>query len=103
MIRDFFSISKPSLKEEIEAIEEKIDPDVLAAIDAVRRVGNIGAHMGKDINLIIDVESNEAQILIELIEQLVEDWYVSRKLKKDRLSKITELAKLKKDKKEENK
>ena len=57
--------------------------------------------MGKDINLIIDVDSGEAQLLIELIEQLIEDWYIARKAKQDRLSKITELAKLKNEQKEE--
>ncbi|MDQ5957996.1 MAG: hypothetical protein QG665_337, partial [Patescibacteria group bacterium] len=72
-----------------------------AAIDAVRSVGNIGAHMEKDINLIVDVEPGEAQLLIELIEQLVEDWYTTRKDKQDRLSKITGLARLKKEQKEE--
>ena len=95
MIRDFFSISLSRLIDEIEAIEDKVDPDVFAAIDAVRSVGNIGAHMEKDINLIIEVDSNEAQLLIELIEQLVEDWYVTRKAKKDRLDKITQLAQAK--------
>jgi len=100
MIRDFFNISKSRLKDEIDAIEDKVDPDVFAAIEAVRNVGNIGAHMEKDINLIIDVESNEAQLLIELIEQLVEDWYVTRKGKQIRLAKITALAESKKEKKE---
>lgn len=99
MIRDFFNISKPRLKDEIDAIEEKVDADVFAAIDAVRNVGNIGAHMERDINLIIDVEPNEAQLLIELIEQLVEDWYVVRKGKQDRLAKITALAKSKEEQK----
>lgn len=103
MIRNFFGISESRLKNEIDAIEEKVDPDVFAAIDAVRNVGNIGAHMEKDINLIVDVESNEAQLLIELIEQLVEDWYVARKAKQTRLSKITELAHQKKEKKADSK
>jgi len=63
-------------------------------------VGDIGAHMERDINLIIDVEPNESQLLIELIEQLVEDWYVNRKAKQDRLLKISELAKSKKEMKD---
>ena len=102
MIRDFFGVSKGKLKDEIDSIEEKVEPDVFAAINAVRSVGNIGAHMEKDINLIVDVEPNEAQLLIELIEQLVEDWYVSRNAKQDRLSKITELARQKRNEKENN-
>ncbi len=103
MIRDFFGISKDRLKDEIDAIEDMVDPEIFAAIDAVRSVGNIGAHMEKDINLIVDVEPGEAQLLIELIEQLVEDWYTTRKDKQDRLLKITELARLKKEQKEERK
>lgn len=103
MIRNFFGVSKSRLKDEIDAIEEKVDVDVFAAIDAVRSVGNIGAHMEKDIDLIIDVEPNEAQLLIELIEQLVEDWYVARKSKQDRLSKITKLAQLKEEEKADSK
>lgn len=102
MIRDFFDISRARLKDEIDAIKDKVNPDVFAAIEAVRSVGNIGAHMEKDINLILDVEPTEAQILIELIEQLIEDWYVDRKVKQERLLKITNLAYVKKSKKEEN-
>lgn len=92
MIRDFFGISLPKLKDEIDAIKDKIDPDTFEAIDSVRKVGNIGAHMEKDINVIVEVDQNEAQLLIELIEQLIEDWYVARKSKQDRLVKIKELA-----------
>lgn len=100
MIRDFFGISKSTLKMEIDAIKDKVDADVYAAIDAVRSVGNIGAHMEKDINVIVDVEPNEAQLLIELIEQLITDWYVARKLKSERLMKITAMAMSKKEDKD---
>lgn len=95
MIRDFWGISKGTLKEEIEALENKVDSLTWEAIDSVRKVGNIGAHMGKDINVIIDVESNEAQLLIELIEQLVDDWYRARNDKQERLKKIKEVAEAK--------
>ncbi len=100
MIRDFFGISKNKLKDEIDAIEELVDTNVFAAINTVRSVGNIGAHMEKDINLIVDVESGEAQLLLELIEQLIDDWYTIRKGKQDRLSKIKEMARLKKEQKD---
>jgi hypothetical protein len=32
------------------------------AIDHVRKIGNIGAHMEADINVIVEVEPKEAQI-----------------------------------------
>lgn len=49
MIRDFWKISKARLKDEVDALEEKVDADVWESIDAVRSVGNIGAHMEKDL------------------------------------------------------
>ena len=78
MIRDFWKIKKKKLKHEIDALEGKVDKVTWKAIDSVRGVGNIGAHMEKDINLIIDVEPDEAELLIKLIEKLIEKWYVHR-------------------------
>lgn len=96
MIRDFWSISDSTLKKEIDALEDKVDLDVWGSIDAVRSVGNIGAHMEKDINIIVDVEPNEAQLLIGLIEQLVDEWYVAREDRKNRAQKLKNLAASKK-------
>ena len=92
MIRDFWSISKPRLKDEIDALEEKVDADVWDSIDAVRSVGNIGAHMEKDINIIVDVGPDEAQLLIGLIEQLVDEWYITREDRKNRAQKLKDLV-----------
>lgn len=98
MIRDFWKISKARLKDEIDALEEKVDPDTWSSIDAVRSVGNIGAHMEKDINVIVDVEPEEAQLLIGLIEQLVDDWYVDRENRRSRSEALKALADAKKNK-----
>lgn len=78
MIRDFFQISKGSLFEEINAIKDKIPAEQWAVLDGLRRIGNIGAHMEKDINLIVDIEPDEAQKLIKLIELLLQQWYIER-------------------------
>ena len=91
MIRDFWGVKKARLVDEIEAIQDKNDGDTWAAIDAVRRIGNIGAHMEKDINVIVEVDPQEAQKLIELIELLVKDWYVARHERKERLKKIVDI------------
>jgi len=45
MIRDFFEIKKDRLIDEINAIREKTDSLTWDAIDSVRKIGNIGAHM----------------------------------------------------------
>ena len=79
MIRDFWEVQgQPNLSAEINAIKRSVQPKTWRAIDAVRNVGNIGAHMEADANLILDVQPDEAQALIDLIEMLFEDWYVYR-------------------------
>lgn len=97
MIRDFYGITKSTLFDEIKELETKVDQDVWESIDAVREVGNIGAHMKKDINIIVDVEPEEAQLLIGLIEQLVDEWYVSREDRRKRAQNLKDLAASKKN------
>lgn len=103
MIRDFWGISKQTLKEEIEELKSKVEPDIWDSIDAVRSVGNIGAHMEKEINLIINVEPGEAQLLIGLIEQLIDDWYVARDNRRKRTEQLKQLALSKQKQKEDGK
>ncbi|PHQ30180.1 DUF4145 domain-containing protein [Leeuwenhoekiella nanhaiensis] len=98
MIRDFWNVKENSLYKSINAIENRVDPLTWKAIDSVRKVGNIGAHMEKDINLIIDVEPNEAKLLIGLIELLLEEWYIHRHEREQKLNSIIAIA----DDKEEN-
>lgn len=78
MIRDFWNIRKNRLIDEIEALEDKVDAPTWGAIDAVRKIGNIGAHMEKDVDVIVDVEPREAELLTQLIETLLQEWYVQR-------------------------
>lgn len=71
-------------------------PAAVAAIDHVRGIGNIGAHMEKDIDLIVPVEPGEAQALIELVEALFVQWYVARHQQQVMLAGIEAMAKEKK-------
>jgi uncharacterized protein DUF4145 len=96
MIRDFWKISKSRLVDEIDALSDRIDPTTWQAIDAVRKIGNIGAHMEKDINLVLEVDPDEAGLLIELIETLIEDWYVDRHNRAQRTKRIVAAAESKK-------
>jgi len=66
--------------------------DTVDAIDHVRAIGNIGAHMEKDMNLIVDVDPDEAQVLIALTELLFDEWYVARDTRKQRLTKLGVIA-----------
>lgn len=76
LIRDFFGISKKSLFDEINAIKDQVSPMTWEAINSLRQIGNIGAHMEKDVNLIVDISDNEAEKLLKLIEYLIENWYI---------------------------
>jgi hypothetical protein len=101
MIRDFCKISKAKLIDEIKELRKLVDDEKapkgvssesVDAIDHVRSIGNIGAHMEKDIDLIIDVDPNEAQILIELIETLFDEWYVERHQRTERFANLKAIA-----------
>jgi Domain of unknown function (DUF4145) len=95
MIRDFWGIKKARLFDEVEALKDLVDPLTWKAIDAVRSVGNIGAHMEKDINLVVDVEPGEAAKLVGLIELLIRDWYITRREREERLTEIVALGEAK--------
>ena len=95
IIRDYWKIQKNTLYEEINALEAKIPGDAWAAIDSLRKIGNIGAHFEKDVNLIIEVTVDEAQTLISLIEFLFKEWYVKKHEHESNLQKIVSIAKTK--------
>ena len=78
MIHDFWSIHGKNLNAEITMLKEKVQPSQWNAIDGLRKIGNIGAHMEHDVNLVIDIDHDEAIKLQKLIELLLEKWYVSR-------------------------
>lgn len=95
MIRDYWGVSKNRLKDEIDALKDKLDTQTWQAIDSVRQIGNIGAHMEQDVNLVIDIEPNEAGLLIGLIETLLEEWYIARYEREQRMKKVIETAQAK--------
>lgn len=112
MIRDFFKISKPRLIDEIKELRKQLEAgsalervalDTIDAIDGVREIGNIGAHMEADINMIVDVDANEAQTLIELLEVLFDEWYVAKQTRLERLGSVTALRDLKREQKDQQK
>ena len=69
-----------------------VDLDIINGIDRVREIGNIGAHMQKDTNLILDVEPNDAKTLIELIEILFNEWYVARHKRSENLRQLESIS-----------
>jgi len=92
MIRDFWQIKEENLSKAIKELEDKVDSKIWDAIDGVRKVGNIGAHMEKDINTIVEVSPDEATLLIEMIEMLLDEWYIARHDREERADKMKKLA-----------
>lgn len=91
IIRDFWGIKKSRLNDEISALKDKVPADLWAAMDSMRQLGNIGAHMENDVNTIIDIDSGEAEKLIKLIELLMKEWYINREERKKLFSDILEI------------
>lgn len=92
MIRNFWDISKARLIDEINDLHGKVDGTTWRAIGAVRSIGNIGAHMETDINLIVDVDPEEANLLLGLIEVLLEEWYIRRHEREEHMQKVIAAA-----------
>lgn len=88
MIHDFWDIREKNLNCEISSLKGKVSPDEWQVMDALRKLGNIGAHMEKDINTIVDIDENEAEQLLLLIESLIEKWYINRHKTEELYSKI---------------
>lgn len=103
ILREQFNIKEKNLVKEIELFTSKSDiPSYIAdAVDAVRQIGNIAAHPSKDLNTgeIVPVEKNEAEWLIEVIEQLFDFVFIQpKKLEKRKQELNLKLEKLGKPK-----
>lgn len=92
MIHDFWGIVEKNLNAEITALKPHVPAAQWAAIDGLRKIGNIGAHMEKDVELIIDVDPDEAKKLLKLIELLFEKWYIARHDEEQLLEDIKDMA-----------
>lgn len=98
IVRDYWNIpnnKKGKLGAELSFIKENVSESTWSVIHTIREVGDIGAHMNKDVNEIVDVEHDEAELLIELIETLFQDWYIDRQNRLNRDARVKELARKK--------
>lgn len=92
IIRDYWGISKNRMIDEIDALQSRVDEVTWQAIDSVRRIGNIGAHMGDDANKLVDTDPDEADLLLDLIEIVIEDWYIARHEREKHLESIVAIT-----------
>lgn len=92
MIHDFWGIKERNLNCEISALKDKVSPTLWKALDSLRKIGNIGAHMENDVNLIIDIDNSEATKLKKLIELLFEKWYIAKHDEEELYNDIADTA-----------
>lgn len=92
MLRDYWQVQPGSLGDEFRQIRGTADPLTWETIESIRRRGMIGAHMESEGAEILDVDPGEAELLIDLIETLIEDWYVTREERRKRLTDIKKIT-----------
>ena len=92
MIHDFWNIKEKNLNAEITALKTHIPRMQWEAIDAVRKLGNIGAHMEKDVELMVDVDPGEAEKLLKVIELLFKTWYIAEHENQQLYAEIAQIA-----------
>lgn len=95
MIRDFHEITRNSLFEEINALEEisGVTATQKNVLQSFKEIGNLGAHPEDDVNLIIDISPENAIALLEYIEILIRQWYFDRHDVETKEASIRETAK----------
>lgn len=97
MLRDEAKCKHGNLSNEIsEAIDKKGLPSHITDIlDAIRNIGNFAAHPTKDTNTgeIIDVESEEADLCLDILESLFDYYFVAPATTMQRKSKLNEKLK----------
>lgn len=91
MIHHRWKITLKNLNQEISALKDKIEPSLWSAIDSLRQLGNIGAHMESDVNTIVDIDPDETQKLLALVEILIKEWYVIPHERDELLSGIVQI------------
>lgn len=92
MIHDFWNIKDKNLYVEISQLKNKVSASMWNALDGLRKIGNIGAHMETDVNLIIDIDVSEAKKLQKLIELLFDKWYITRHDEEELYNDITDTS-----------
>lgn len=76
IIRNFHDVKPANLYNEIKQLEGKIPASQYNVLHSLRQIGNIGAHLEDDVNLIVDINKDEAEKLIKLLEHLFKVWYI---------------------------
>lgn len=75
MLVDHWQAAPGELSDQFSAIQALIDQPTRDEIETLRNHGRIGIHWESNVNLLLEVEPDEADLLIELVERLLVKWY----------------------------
>lgn len=92
LIRDFWGIKKNTLYQEITELQNHVSAEQWRVLNALRNLGNIGAHPEADVNLIIDINPDDALKIIKVIELLIKQWYIERHEQQKLYSEVTSMS-----------
>lgn len=94
ILHEELDIRKRNLADEINELEkmQSIPSTLIAMLQVFRKVANFGAHPKKSTNSkeIIDIEKGEADVMLELIEELFDYVFIKPKRQEEILKKISE-------------
>lgn len=80
LLRAKASVKSGDLVKEIQQVLDSntLPSDLAAAIDAIRAIGNFAAHPTKNTSTgqIVDVEPGEAELLLDVLEELFDFYFV---------------------------
>ena len=80
LLREYAKVKPSDLSREIDEVlaSKTLPADLADAIDAIRAVGNFAAHPIKSTNTgeIVDVEPAEAELLLDVLEDLFDFYFV---------------------------
>jgi hypothetical protein len=85
-------VTRGNLADEVQEVldSNRLPPDILAAIDAVRHFGNLAGHpiLSQHSGEIVDVETGEAEWTLDILEALFDIYYVQPALLAERQAKL---------------
>lgn len=92
ILRQKASVKQGDLSQEIQQVLDSntLPSDIAQNLDAIRAVGNFGAHPIKSTNSgeIVDVEPHEAEWNLEVLEQLIDFYYTRPALAKKKREEL---------------
>lgn len=92
IVRDFWKTKPARLVDEIEEIKDKVEPAVWESIDAIRKMGNIGAHLAERLGEQVNITGQEAEAILDLVELLFEECYTAREEGRNRIQRLKLVA-----------